>query len=362
MWRAKKVFARMLCALLFLLFAGCTQEVPLETVSFISVPEKEYKTTTVVKGTIDVTLDAQAFYVYPDTKTLKFEYDNAILKESVSFPEGYAFKKGDILATFTFETSESELQRMELDYIEACGAAEDRIASYESRIAQYAAAAAVGGINGQIAALQKEQAENELAIYRQSSHKQLLQMWNELEDYRLRFEEQVLVAPEDGIVTEKVELKADTVCSENGAFLTYTTSDRFLLRLDSVEEEFLLMATPGMKVTISRSSEVIEGTIVASPTGIDADLDNRYIYVDSPELTAMGLKSYYTVSFTLLSLDNMLLLESKAVQTDENGNQYVMVLHDGVAVKQEVTCIIQNKDVVCVLDGLSEGQQVVIQK
>jgi len=359
MWRAKNVFALILCVFLL---AGCTQEVPLETVSFISVPEKEYKTTTVVRGTIDITLDARAFYVYPDTKTITFEYDNGILKESVSFAEGDVFKKGDVLATFTFEASQSELQRLELDYIEACGAAEERIASYESRIAQYAAAAAAGGVNGQIAALQKERTENELAIYRESSHKQLIKLWNELEDYRLLFTEQVLVAPEDGIVTAKKSLTADAVCSKNAAFLTYTTSDSFLLRLDSVEEAFLLLATPGMKVTISRGSESIEGTIVASPTGIDASLDNQYIYVDSPDLKTMGKKSYYSVSFTALSLDNMLLLESKALQTDSDGNHYVMVLRDGVAVKQEVICIIQNKDVVCVLDGLSEGQQVVIQK
>lgn len=356
MWRVKQLLILTLCVLLL---AGCTQEAPVETVEFISVPEKEYKTTTVVRGPIDINLDARASFVYVNAKTLNYEYDNAILKEAVNFAVGDVIQEGDVLATFTFDVSEAELQRLELNYIEACGVAEDRIASYESRIAQYAAAAAAGGINGQIAALQKERTENELKIYRESSHKQLLQQWNELEAYREKFTEQVLIAPEDGVVTTKVSIAAETVCSKGAVFLTYATEGSTYLRLDSVQEEFLLMATPGMKVTLSRSAQEVEGTIIASPTGIDDNLDNNHIYIAAPDLAELGNKSYYSVKFTILSLDDMLLLDNRALRSDNNG-YYVMVLQDGVSVKQEVIPILEGEDMVCILDGLQEGQQVVM--
>lgn len=356
MWRAKQLLALALCAFLL---SGCAQEAPAETVEFITVPEKEYKTTTVVRGPIDITLEENASLVYVHTKTLEYEYDDAILKESVSFAEGDVIKKGDVLATFTFEVSDAELQRMELDYIEDCATAEDKIASYESRIAQYAAAAAAGGIEGRIAALQKEKAENELIIYRETTYRQLLQQLNELEAYREKFTEKTLVAPEDGVVTGKVSVTAETVCSKGAHFLTYAPEDTVYLRLESAQEAFLLMATPGMTVTVSRGTQETEGTIVASPTGIDDNLDNNYIYIQAPNLSELGSRSYYNIDFTILSLDNMLLLDERALRSDENG-YYVMVLQDGVAVRQEVIWALEGADMVCILDGLTEGQQVII--
>lgn len=356
MWRAKRLFTLALCALLL---SGCQQTVPVETVEFISVPEKEYKTATVVRGPIDITLDVSASLVPIREKTLKYEYNDAILKTAVAFDAGDTFKKGDVLATFTFDVSEATLQRMELDYIEACANAESRIASYESRIAQYASAAVAGGTAGKIAALQQERTENELKIYQESSYAQLLKQWQALEAYREKFTDKELIAPEDGVVTEKISLKEGTTCSKGGIFLTYTTEESAYLLLGSVPQEFLLMATPGMQVTVRRGQATVPGTIVASPTGIDDKLDNNNIYVQVSNIDELGSRSYYNVDFTILSLEDMLLLNKRAVRSDENG-YYVMVLQDGVAIKQEIIWALEGEDMVCILDGLSEGQQVII--
>ena len=114
-----------------------------------------------------------------------------------------------------------------------------------------------------------------------------------------------------------------------------------------------------MEVTISRGDQSIRGTIVASPTGIADKLNNQYIYIDSPDLDTLEDRSYYNVECNVLSLDNMLMVDTDAIHEDSNGT-YVMVLENGQAVKREVMCGLEGDDMICILDGLEEGQLAIL--
>lgn len=354
-----KLLAVLLCAVLL---TGCAQTAaptvpPAELLP--TKPATNYKTTEVVRGSFQLSSRCNANFYYPEPKNLLCEYNNAILTDSVVFSERSEFSKGDVIASFRFDASPAELERMELEHYQSSKSVADQIASYEQRIEQYTRAAAAGGTDGQIARLQLEKAQNELIIYKEKSYVNLAKQAQALEEYRELFEPKTLVAPEDGMVLNAVSYDEDTVLKKDAVVLTYTTGTPKLLKLNSPGKEFSLLATPGMTVCISRGKQDIMGTIVASPTGISDTLDNQSIYVDSPQLQELEYRSYFIVECTLLALEDMLLLDEDAIHQDDTST-YVMVLENGNAVKREVLCGLADGGMICILDGLEEGQQVIL--
>ena len=357
MLKTKAAAALLLCALLL---AGCSQPqaaAPIETLP--TARQHSYKTTPVTRGTFSLTVSANASFVYPEAVTLTCEYNNAILKDSVLFLENAIIQKGDVIATYTFDASPAELERLELACYQANLSAANQIASYESRIAQYTQAAAAGGIDGQIAALQLEKARNELKIYKEKTYRSLAQQEAELEAYRDLFNTKTLLAPEDGMVLAKFSLDAGTVLKKGAKLITYTTGTPRLLKLTNPNNVFHMLATPGTEVTISRGDREITGTIVASPVGISDSLDNMNVYVDSPELDTLELRNYYKVDCTILTVKDVLFIKSSAIHYDE-GSAYVMVLENGQAVRKEVLCGLEDNGQTVILDGLEAGQLAIL--
>lgn len=359
MFRNKIWILLVLCLALLTGCAQTQQPAVLPAEQLPTKPQVNYKTTEVIRGSFDLTLSCNSFYVFPNPKTLVCAYANAILAEDIVFPDNATFQKGDVIATYTFDVSQAELERLELEYYQANRSAAQQIESYESRIAQYTQAATAGGIDGQIAALQLSKAQNELKIYKEKTYASLRKQSQALEEYRELFTPKTLVAPEDGMVLEGVSFNKGTVLKENAVIFSYTTGETKLLQLNNPFAEFLLLATPGMEVTVSRGDQLIHGTIVASPTGIADNLNNQYVYISSPDLDLLENRSYYNVECNVLSLDNMLLVDSDAIHQDSNGT-YVMVLENGQAVKREVMCGLEDDGMICILDGLEEGQLAIL--
>lgn len=355
MLRHKLAACLLLCAVLL---TGCSEVQAPQTVEFATKPQPSYKTTEVIQDTFTLTAKASGNFVYLDVQPLVCEYANAIIAEDIYWAEQTVFSKGDVIAKITFDVSEAELERMELDYYQANRSAALQIESYESKIQQYAQAALTGGIEGQIAALRKERTENELKIYKEKIYASLSKQGEALEDYRDRFTDKELIAPEDCMVLSDVSLKAGTVLKEGATVLTYTTGNPKLLRLNNLHSEYLQLMSPGMKITITQNKKTYDGYVAASPTGISDTLDNQHVYIHSDSLDLLASRSYYNVECDILVLKDMLLVESKAIHYDGN-TPYVMLLQDGQAVKKEIICGLESGKMTCVLDGLSVGQLII---
>ena len=66
-----------------------------------------------------------------------------------------------------------------------------------------------------------------------------------------------------------------------------------------------------------------------------------------------------SVEYVWLELENMLMVDKAAIRSDDDAS-YVMVLEDGEVLKQYVICGPDDGEVVCILDGLQVGHQVVL--
>lgn len=348
-----------LLLLLALMLSACSQaEVPIASPEIALSAEASYKTVTVTRGTFRQLESCKGSFVYPDNKTLYCEYPNAILMNPINIRDGSEIKAGEVIATFTFGVSNAELSRLELAYSETVRAMNKQLANYQASIDAYSQAAMAGGTEGAIAAMRKEQTQMDMQVYRLSVEQQLVQQGKVLEEYRDLFTTKTLIAPEDGKVMWSVELNTDAVLGEGEPILTYYTDDVRYMKVSNGSVDFYKMAVPGTKVTISDNNNEIEGTVISSPAGIDEVSSNYDVYITSDSFDELNSRSGYSVSCTILQLENMLLLDKKAIQKD-NDVTYVYVLEDGAPIRRNVFCGLEEEGVVCILDGLSEGQQVI---
>lgn len=354
MLKIKKVCVLLVCSLFL---TACSSETP----AFSEIPAPSaanYKTTVVERGSFQLSQKSGGSFVYPVTYTVSCEYEHAILKEAIGIHRGSDVKKGDVLATFTFDVSKAELEKMELIYQQTLNAVEEKKRQYRQEIQRYAADG-TDEIADHISALQKEQAENELGLYELSSAQELEQSKKELENYKALFSEKTLIAPCDGTVSSVTALVPGKEIPNGTAVCTIYSPDTVYFKLSSASKDFLKLAALQLPVTITSGKWSSTGEIASTPTGIDEVLDNQDIYIsidhpqDIPQIGSPGTEC------VVLKLEDMLLLPRNAIHTDASVD-YVFILEDGVSQKRNILCGPENNDKICILDGLAEGQQIIL--
>ena len=180
-----------------------------------------------------------------------------------------------------------------------------------------------------------------------------------LEEYQDKFTPKSLIAPEEGFVAENVYFDAGTVRWEGSRILAYYKSDIKYLRAGGMSAEMMRVMTPGTKVEISDGSGFVEGYVISTPTGVDDLSGVTDVYFSSDNLDGLSLRSSYSITCKIVELENMLLLDREAIHTEGNIN-YVYILDEGVRLRRNVQVGMESDGIVCILSGLTEGQQVVI--
>lgn len=343
-----------------MMLSACSQaEAPIASPEISASAEASYKTVTVSRGTFSQIESCKGSFVYPDSKTIYCEYPNAILMNPINIRENSEIKAGELLATFTFGVSKAELSRLELAYSETVRAMNKQLAAYQATINALAQTALLDTPEGKLAAMQKQQTELDMQNYRIGVEQNLVKQGKALQDYRELFSEKTVIIPEDGKVMWSVEMTKDQVLAKDAPILTYYTEETRYLKVNSASEDFYEMAVPGTKVTIADNNNQIEGYVISAPAGIDEISKNRDVYIASEHFDELNSRSAYSVSCVVLELENMLLLDKKAIKKDGD-IQYVYVIENGSPIRRNVFCGLEEEGIVCILDGLTEGQQVVI--
>jgi len=349
MWRNKGILALLLAVLCL---AGCSAKQ--NETDFPVVPNAQttkYELATVTEGTFCKTVKNTGNPVFAKLESVICEYEDAILKEELPPMLMSQVKAGDVIATLVQETSDTELARLELEY-------ERTVENKENGISRhYAQIAAISG-NSSIAYMQRVKAENDLALFKQSAEKACQTAKEALEEYRQRYEEKQITAPIDGKIYWTKTLRAGDSIAQGETFIQIYDPSAFYVKVSNPSDAFLRMTAPGTPVTISFLNRSYAGTVATTPNGL-READGRSVYITSDEIGDWPEVSSMSVECTLLELENMLMVDKDAIRSDDTAN-YVMVLEDGAALKQYVICGPEDGEVVCILDGLQAGQQVVL--
>ena len=169
-----------------------------------------------------------------------------------------------------------------------------------------------------------------------------------------------VIAPVSGVVTGLQTLSPGENCEAGRALLRVYDPERYLLRAG---EGILGELRVGQSVTIeygpADERKTAPGVVVSAQSLLPPDLDASGAAVAVQEdLPAAELVNPSVVSQEKL-LEDALLLPRTAVGS-ENGQSYVLLRKDGSPRKRFVQVGPQSNDQVVILDGVAEGQEVVL--
>lgn len=169
-----------------------------------------------------------------------------------------------------------------------------------------------------------------------------------------------VTAPVSGVVTGLQTLSPGENCEAGRALLRVYDPERYLLRAG---EGILGELRVGQAVTIeygpADERKTAPGVVVSAQSLLPPDLDAGGAAVAVQEdIPAADLGNPSVVSQEKL-LEDALLLPRTAVGS-ENGQSYVLLRKDGSPRKRFVQVGPQSNDQVVILDGVTEGQEVVL--
>lgn len=357
-----KAVSVILLTMIMLLSAcqGSTQEQSLISDELLLPEQTNYSVTQVQKSTYKNTAQGPANLIYPVYADLSLETEGARFKEKF-VQLGDQVKKGDVLATFDIEVNSIELQDMQLrlkrakdELDEGCQERMTEIRKAERRT-EY-----LVSDEQKIAKLELEKLQIDYEQFVYQKEIEIARIQEDIAEMQEATLNNTLVAPFDGVIrsvglyNEGDRIEADDI------ILSMYSSDQFLLRVsDSFDK---LRYNMEVTVTAGRSNNKQEytGKVIAAPNILSSSIPMNYALIElegevSQELLAMAAQ------FTCFTeeIDDVLMVDRSAVR-NENGDSYVYLLEDDIAKKRYVVAGERNKSGVWILDGLTEGQTLIL--
>ena len=359
------MFRNKLCLLLCLVMlfsSACAESGSLISDEMIQTETVNYSKTAVVElGEYKRDYNASASEYYPYTVTLAAEISNAsFLKYHVS--RSQQVKEGDILATFTLEVDEAateaarlSLQRAKEAYTSGAESRSENIAdmlkeqntirdSYERDLMTLR--------------IRREQVAFEQYCYQQECTIERLE--RELAELEEANSSCYLYAPFDGTITAVNYKREGEKVYANEGLVTMYREDGMLLRISN---DYLYFRY-GMPVTVTLGPKtdqtVLQGRVVAADNVLSENrrLGHAFIEMEPLEEERPRLNRL-TVSGVSEKLSNVMVIPRRAVTMD-GGKYYVSCLVGGSLQKRYINVGLMNMSDVWVLQGLEEGDTVII--
>ena len=348
-----------LCLLLCGQTAGLAQEDIIAS-DQMTVEEVNYNTVTVVSGTFERPVSNSLSEYYPLVYPLKFEGSNAKFIE-YTVKRGDEVKAGDVLARFEITGSDAAMESMELNLRRAEEALEEGLRDREE----------------QIRLKRAEVSEEKDSYVREKKMLEMRKMEIEMEQYRFRQEYSIagqrkaveeeranraaneLIAPVDGVVADVKYKKLDDAVSTNEVLITLSSTDVMLLRVDNSSGSFRYNMPVTVTVGSNKKSTDLTGRVVASDHAIDEkDQTGHALILLDPYDESIKLRNP-KVKASYMLLEEELIVPRKAA-TLENGKYYVTKLVDGMVQKRYVQYAESNTSEVWLLQGVSEGDVLIV--
>ena len=356
----------LLLTLALLLAAGCAAK-PTEAVdmstrladSGIAEKKTTYQTVTVEKQDMFRTLSITGDVTYRLVRPVRTGNSQLELKE-ILVTRNQPVKTGDPVAVLQGIGSASDIRQKELELEALKANMEERLAWYEEQVENIRDQSAYTKVRRDIREKQAESMEIDRDLYALQTASRVKALEESLEEMKAAAGEIILYSPLDGFVrsvnsrykTGEIIPAGTEICSING------------------EDSILLMGTSAsgcyvygreLSVTVGRgdSAKHVTGTIVSSPEVVPYRYrgSNIFVRVDPSALTGKNTQSAMEVSCLLL---RDALVVPKNALTSEEGVSYVTILEGDTPKKRPVVRGPATGTVVVILQGLKEGDQVVV--
>ena len=350
-------------ALLMLGFPVSAEEQPQDLLlDALDAPDSvNYKTEQVRRGDFIKTSNASAMVVYPKRSTLFIEEGSARFVENL-VRRGDKVKAGDPLVRYERLESQAEYQELVLSAqrLEEQIRDDREAAAQEIQRAQRESAA-LTGTEAQLKKIEIEKMKLQMERDQYANQAQLEDLNRQIDEMAERMEQEVLVAPFDGVVDQlSLKTTGDTIWAGESLVEIYSEEEILLEIPDSTGQ--LRM---GMEVTVEvgRNDKMVSypGRVVMADNALPyaARSGNAYVQMlEGPEEPS-SMKAITVVS-EVMRLEDVLLASRRAF-TMEKGNQTVSILNGDMVQKRYALADYNNGVDALVLMGLEEGQTLILE-
>lgn len=346
---------------------GCSKEKPILDTSNLytetAIPEKTaLKTDKVIVGDYIKETFCKATYHLPKKEIVTTTMENgatAILTEFL-IESGKTVKKGEPIATITVEYDKITLESKELQFNRA---KENYYISLEAKHQELITAenkynAMTNGIDKDIYALQIKKLKMGYENYKKTTSDQLKEQEEEIQKLKECIKQTQIIAPIDGLI--QLGKLSDRTLNNNTVVATIYSMDAFLLK--AFDDSGTLRY--GMDVTIQVGTvggkQTYKGKVISSHNVLNNGLSANEAYVKILDnLTEIPFSNNITVHYQSINVKNVLLVHPAAVYIDQL-KVYASVLEKDIPKKQYITTIGKNEDYYWVVEGLKEGQTVIL--
>ena len=360
--------AAALCMVFALFAAGCSQKQETSgdfKEGFLTPEKTNYKTVKVQMSGYERVRTGTANAIFPLQFELRWEEDGTYYQEA-AVTVGQAVKEGDPLVYFRREEDRIALETLKLQLRrkqESCAAEDARrlaaiAAAQENRntLQEQGATAyelETARLNGE-----KLQVEYEQFLY--TSGKELARLEEQLTEMERSAQRNVLLAPHDGVIDSVAKLQTGDKVARGQVLITMHATDKVLLKAERSSENLRYNTDVIIRIGNIDSPSIYTGKVIVAPnilpTGVSQDM--TLIEVDQ-ERAEKDLKKVIKYEGTVEALSNVLVVDQRAVQR-EDGKFYVRILDGDTVQKRYVAAVKVNTEKMWILDGLSEGQLLIV--
>lgn len=271
--------------------------------------------------------------------------------------EGYAAKAAEI------QQVSDQLSRNR--YVQSVYSTSDQVASMQSEIVEVQERLA--GYQEYKARMESQKTAGEASVM-DSYDKIQFQVDRELaamsyrdteEDYKIA--QQGICAEFDGIVTACAVVEGATV-AEGTQLLTLESSDNLKITLQASKQDVEKLEI-GQKATLTISGHTYEGQVqkinrMATMNASNTPMVGVEVHINNPDdniILGMDAK----LKINTRKAEAALLIPVEAINADRDGD-FLYIVENGVIVKRSVVCGISTDTYTEIIEGVSEGEQIVL--
>ena len=357
-----------------LCLCGCQQEEKAKIEALIAPEKANYDTKQAEKGDYITETDGSVSVEFPNELKLSWDTAGAVGKELL-VEKGQEVKAGDVLLTFQVDIDKIALEEMEIQLLrkQEDYARKKDVMEVELKEAEEEAEEITNEHSYRIAVLNVEKQRIEYEQYVYETEKAIAALDKKVKEQKALMANTELVAPIDGIIGsipynfegEKVEVGKELI--------TMYATNTVLLKVSRADDKLRY----NMDVTVTKGSganaKEYTGRVISAPNILPDSLGQDYALITlDQEMTledygyqtkgpgrGYGFMSKMEFEAKYQELNDVLLVNKNAVRK-EDGKYYVYILEDGAVHKRYVSVGLSGKTHYWVLDGVSEGQDVIL--
>ena len=361
MSRNKPILFLLMLALLLPITAQASVSPNLIDAQSVAPETANYNLHAVELGTYERGYSSSCREYYPYTYSLRFDTPNAKFKE-YTVKRNQQVKKGDVLAVFTLAGDEVALSTQRLSLQRAQEDLKTQTEAYQERLDEMYMTLTMTAerFEREMLALKIAYEEVSMEKYIYQQNVKIADIQKKIEELEEASEDNVLVAPADGVVTKLNYVREGDRVSTSEVLITLYREEGLLYRVDNSSDYFRYGMKVNVEVGPGKNRTILTGTVVAADTLIPASRRTKHAFIRLDPYDESLRMNNPTAKAPTEQLSNIIVVPRQAVEL-EAGKYYVTKYVNGTLQKRYVQFIKNNTTSAWLMQGIEPGETIIIE-